>query len=230
MLEDIEQIRMLLGINRWVIFGGSWGATLGLLYAQRCPERVLGMILRGVFLARQADRAWYFEDGAGRILPEAWQQFRDYIALSQRDNLVHAYHTLIHGADDPKCREAAHRWAAWTSSVVGWHLGWKGVDPGINPEQMLNEVRIESHYARHDYFICENEILDNSARIPDVPIYIIHGRRDLTCTPDAAWALHKALPGSRLQILPEGGHLASEPVMVEALIQATDAMAGSVKP
>lgn len=228
LLEDIEQIRKHLGIDRWVIFGGSWGATLGLLYAQGCPERVLGMILRGVFLARQADRTWYFVEGAGRILPEAWQQFRDHITPSQRDNLVHAYHALIHGSDNQKCREAAHRWAAWTSSVVGWHLGWKGVDPGLNAEQMLNEVRIESHYAQNDYFIRENEILDNCARIPHVPIHIIHGRRDLTCTPDAAWELHKALPGSQLQILSEGGHLASEPVMVDALIKATDAMAECV--
>lgn len=228
LLADIEQIREQLGIERWGIFGGSWGATLGLLYAQRHPEHVLGMIVRGVFLARQTDRAWYFEDGASRILPEAWQQFRDYVGPSA--DTVHAYHALIHGVDKQTSLEAARCWAAWTSCVVGWHLGWKGVDPGLKPDQMLNEVRIESHYAKHDYFIRENEIIENCALIPDVPIRIIHGRRDLTCTPDAAWLLHKALPSSSLQILPEGGHLASEPVMVDALVNATDAMANELAP
>lgn len=225
LLSDIELIRKHLGIEKWLIFAGSWGATLGLLYAERYPQRVLGMLLRGVFLARKTDRDWFFQDGVNRLFPDAWDSFRNYITPERQHDLVSAYFDCLHHSNDATAIAAATHWSAWTGTVVSWMLNVTGFTIAADVPRMLNEVRIETHYARHDYFIEENIILKLISKVPEVPVIIIHGRRDLTCTLDAAWQLHQALPGSELVIVREGGHLASEPVMVDALVRATNAMA-----
>jgi proline iminopeptidase len=228
LLDDLEAIRTRLGIERWVVFGGSWGATLALLYAQRHPERVRALILRGTFLARRSDVDWFFRDGVSRVFPDAWADFiaafpdvtdGDYVAAASRDIV----------SPDPAVRAAAARaWSAWTGRVVTWLMANGEPSPAPSPEQlarMLNEVGIETHYARHRYFIDEDQILANLHRLPAVPVTIIHGRRDLTCLPESSWTLHRRLPGSTLRILPEAGHLASEPAMIDALVTATDQLA-----
>ena len=229
LLADIELIRNHLGLEQWLIFGGSWGATLALLYAQQYPARVLGMILRGVFLARKTDREWFFQEGANRLLPDAWDSFSSFIAPERQHNLVNAYYDCIHQGNEATAIAAATRWAIWTGTVVSWMLDTSGYNFVPDVSRMMNEVRIETHYARHDYFIEENSILNQISRIPQAPIMIIHGRRDLTCTLDSAWQLHHALPGSELVIVREGGHLASEAVMVNALVKATNSMAIKLK-
>ncbi len=223
LLADIELIRERLGLEQWLIFGGSWGSTLCLLYAEAFPQRVTGMILRGVFLARQCDQDWFFQNGVNRLFPEAWDKFRNFITLAEQHNLVRAYYEIVHHEQAEFSRAAASHWASWTGTVVGWMLD--SSDYPIDMDRVLNEVRIETHYARHNYFIEENQILDRITQVPNVPTTIIHGRRDLTCTLDASWALHQSLPGSELVIVRDGGHLASEPVMINALIQATNTMA-----
>lgn len=223
LLADIELIRERLGLERWLIFGGSWGSTLGLLYAETYPQRVTGMILRGVFLARQCDQDWFFQNGVNRLFPDAWEKFRNFITLADQHDLVRAYYEFVHHGQAELSRAAASHWASWTGTIVGWMLD--ASDYPLDMDRVLNEVRIETHYARHNYFIEENQILDHIHQIPNVPITIIHGRRDLTCTLDASWALHQSLPGSELVIVRDGGHLASEPVMINALVQATNTMA-----
>ena len=230
LLLDIERIRKHLGIEKWLLFGGSWGSTLGLLYAEKYPERVLGLVLRGVFLARRSDLDWYARDGANRILPDDWERFIGPVPQNERRNIIAAYHKRIFSRNARISRKYARAWSAWTTRVVTWNLPMgknlsqknRGKE---NIRTILNQSRIEAHYALNHYFIRDNQILKNISRIPQVPITIIHGRRDLTCTLEASWSLHRALPHSELVIIPDAGHLASEPAMVDALIKATDKMA-----
>jgi proline iminopeptidase len=228
LLRDMERIRNHLGIKQWLVFGGSWGATLGLLYAQKNPGCVLGLILRGSFLARERDLSWYATDGASRILPEYWQAFIGHLPAKERKDVVAAYHRRIFGGDTRIRNKYARAWSEWATRIVTWNM------PAAKPEQsnirtILNQSRIESHYALNRYFIRDNQIMRNISRIPRVPVTIIHGRRDITCTLEASWSLHKSLLRSELIIVPEAGHLAGEPAMVAALIRATDAMARVLK-
>ncbi len=224
LLQDIEHIRERLGIEQWLVFGGSWGATLALLYAQSYPSRVLGLILRGAFLARQKDLDWFSSEGASRVFPDYWQEFVGIIPEPERTDLVTAYHRRVHG-DDRKAREtAALAWSKWAGRLVTYLIPGADYTPG-DTEKAVQEVLIETHYAKNRYFIDENQILDSIASLPSVPVRIIHGRRDLTCTLEASWSLRQALPDADLVIVEEGGHLAGEPVMVDALVTATDEMA-----
>lgn len=227
LVADLERIRTHLNIDKWLVFGGSWGAALGLLYAQAHPERVSGMVLRGVFLARRRDLTWFVEQGVNRIFPDFWQEFVGVIPASERDDLVSAFHRRVHGPDATLRREAALAWAKWTGRVVTYLLS--SVDPhSYEPgdmEKVIREVLIETHYAKHGYFVAENQILNDIHKLPAAPIKIIHGRRDLTCALEASWALRQTLPEAELTIVETGGHLAGEAVMVDALVRATDAMA-----
>ena len=225
LLQDIERIREHLGIDRWMVFGGSWGATLGLLYAQAHPARVLALVLRGTFLARQTDLDWFGRHGASMIFPDYWREFTEIIPADERHDLVSAYHARVHGADRKLRQAAALAWSKWAGRLVTYLLPGAGYEPG-DVDKTVCEVLIETHYAMHRYFIPENRILDHVDHLPAVPTRIIHGRRDLTCTLDASWSLHQALPDSELVVVKEGGHLAGEPVMVDALVTATDEMAG----
>ena len=225
LLQDIEHIREHLGIERWMVFGGSWGATLGLLYAQSHPSRVLAMVLRGAFLARQKDLDWFGKEGASMIFPDYWQEFTEIIPEGERHDLVSAYHSRVHGADRKVRQAASLAWSKWAGRIVTYLLPGVEYEPG-DIDKTVCEALIETHYAKHRYFIAENRILDRVAQLPAVPTRIIHGRRDLTCTLDASWSLHRALPESELVVVREGGHLAGEPVMADALVTATDEMAG----
>ncbi|OGT33065.1 MAG: prolyl aminopeptidase [Gammaproteobacteria bacterium RBG_16_51_14] len=224
LINDLELIRQHLAINKWLVFGGSWGATLGLLYTEAFPDQVLGMILRGCFLARQQDLDWFSRDGASRIFPDHWQEFIATIPVAERSDLIAAVHSRVFGNDEDEKLKAARAWSRWSSRVVTYTLpdGDSSVEEDI--PRILHEVAVEMHYAMHRYFIEENRILDEIDSLPDVPITIIHGRRDMTCTLQASWALHQAIPRSELHIIPDAGHLAGEPAMIDALIDATDNM------
>lgn len=226
LLDDLERIRAQLGIERWMVYGGSWGATLGLLYAECHPRQVLALVLRGTFLARAADLSWFLGAGANQVFPDAWAEFTDYIPGAERGDLVAAYHRRIHGPERGVRLEAARRWSAWGTRVTTWMLPQPVVGVPESEERMLCEAAIETHYAQHRYFIAEGQLLRDHARIPRVPVRIIHGRRDLTCTLESSWLLHRALPGSTLQIVEQAGHLAGEPAMTDALLAATDEFAG----
>jgi len=222
LVSDMEVIRRQLGVDKWLLFGGSWGAALALLYAQSHPGRLLGMVLRGVFLARSVDLHWFFHD-LRRLFPQQWHNFADGVAGGGLSDLITAYHSRIHGDDETLALDSARAWSAWGSHVVTWNLAAGREDPKqYDPRLLLAKARLETHYARHRYFIEDNQILRQAGLLPKVPIAIVHGRFDLTCTMESAWLLHRALPGSRLIPVPEAGHLASGPAMVSALIAETD--------
>ena len=223
LIRDLERIRQHLSINKWLIFGGSWGATLGLLYAETCPEQVTGMVLRGTFLARKADLEWFAGAGVNRIFPDYWKEFTEVIPAAERNDLVSAYYSRVIEGDRATKEKFARAWSQWAGRVVTYTLPEVKEEDDINTT--INQVSIETHYAKNRYFLRENQILENVGSIPKVPVIIIHGRRDLTCTLEASWSLHQALPQSEFIIVKDGGHLAGEPPMVDALVTATNRMA-----
>jgi len=228
LVEDIERLREHLGIPAWVVFAGSWGAALGLAYAERHPERVLGMVLRGTFLARPSDLSWFLADGAARMLPRAWFELNE--ALGRPASLVDEMHRRVFGVDQAAALAAARAWGRWSGEIVTFSLEQGDSDPEPPAEVLLAKTRLEIHYARHRYFLQPDELLANASALPRVPVTIIHGQRDLTCTPEAGWALHRAVQGSSLEILRTAGHLSGEPLMTDALLRAADAMLGELRP
>jgi proline iminopeptidase len=224
LLQDMENLRVRTGVERWVLFGGSWGSALALLYAQLHPGQVSAMVLRGVFLARSRDLEWFARDGANRIFPDEWQRFLEAMPPDERHDPVAACQRHVLGDDTARRRHYALAWSRWAGRVATWLLPES--PPAAQDEEIaVRQARIEMHFARHRYFLADNQVLEHCGRIPDVPIRIIHGRRDLTCTLEASWTLREHLRGAELIIVPEGGHLASEPAMVDALVTATDVMA-----
>lgn len=224
-LNDIEFIRNQLKIDKWLIFGGSWGATLALLYAEQYPQCVSGIILRGTFLARQTDFDWFAKNGVNRVFPDYWKEFISDFSEDEKNNLLQSLHRNIFSDDKNIQLKAAKMWGLWAGRVVTHSLNIEYVIEEDDEDKLINEVKIEMHYAKNKYFIAENEILDNILKIPDVPVTIIHGRKDLTCLPESSWLVHQALPKSKLTMVSNAGHLASEPAMIDALITATDDMA-----
>ena len=232
LVSDMEVLRKTLGIERWLLFGGSWGAALALAYFQSHPERVLGMVLRGSFLARPRDLAWFLgRDGAARLLPEAWYRFCEATKDVGQD--VIDLHDVLFGEDATRALAVAHAWAAWSGAVVMYSFdNASGEAPGPDAE-VLAKARIELHYARHGYFLGPNQLLASTQRratsvLPGrgfPPVHLVHGQRDITCPPEAAWELHRRIPGSTLEILRTGGHLSGEAVIQDALLRAADSMA-----
>lgn len=227
LLADLEAIRQQLNIEQWVLFGGSWGATLALLYAEQYPQHVCGMILRGTFLARQRDIDWFLDvRGVRQIFPDYWQEFVSVLSDVERHDLVASFYDKVVVAEDEAGRLlAAKAWALWAGRVVTHSLAMtQPYAVGDEHGNLLNEVRIEVHYAKHHYFIEDDQIINNISQLPNVPLTIIHGRQDLTCLPESAWRLHQLIAGSQLVMVDNAGHLAAEPAMVDALISATDGM------
>jgi proline iminopeptidase len=224
LINDIELLRQQLAIEKWLLFGGSWGAALALLYAQQYPNHVAAMVIRGVFLARSQDLRWFLKDGANRIYPEQWQKLAESIPELLREELFQGLCAGLWGEDELTKRRVAKEWAGWGAQVS------LGVDyqPSLEAEhiteKMVKQVMMELHYAKHQYFINENQILDNCHLLQTIPTIIIHGRYDLVCPMEAAVALHKALPHAEYHVLPNAGHVARHIEMIDALVTATDDM------
>jgi proline iminopeptidase len=239
LVADLERIRRELGIDRWLLFGGSWGATLALVYAQTHPAAVLGLVLRGVFLARPRDLQWFFgADGVARVFPEGWHDFARMVPPEEHGDLVEAYHRRFEGPDQAQVQAFAQAWSAWEDRVATWTLAdsaeaqSSGTGSGVGApdtdargddlERRCAKARVAIHFARHRYFIAPNEILERVAHLPPLPVSIVQGRRDLVCPMEGAWALHRAVPDSRLVVVPSAGHLDSEPGIIDALVGETD--------
>ncbi len=228
LVEDLELLRQHLGIEAWVLFAGSWGVALGLAYAETHPERVLGMVFRGSFLARQTDWEWFLDAGAARMLPEPWARFT--AALDHPDSIAHHVHDCLFGEDEARAVDAARAWMAWSSAVVMYSFNQPDIEPEGPLDVLLAKARIELHYAVNRYFLRDNQLLEDAGKLPQVPVHIVHGQRDLTCTPQASWLLQQAIPGARLEILRTTGHLSGEPLMTDALLRAADEMADRLRP
>jgi len=229
LIADIEYIRDYLGIENWVVFGGSWGSTLALLYAEAYPERVSGLILRGIFLCRTKDVQWFYQEGASRIFPDYWQDFIDPIAEKQRGDFVQAYYQRLSGDDELARMAAAKAWSKWEARCASLRLSGDLVSHLADPHTALSMARIECHYFAHDSFIEPNQILDNIDNIRHIPTIIIHGRYDVVCPVDQAFELKRAWPEAALQVVPDAGHSAFEPGIIDALITATQSLGASLK-
>jgi len=228
LIEDMERIREQLNIAQWLIFGGSWGACLGLLYAQAHPQRVSGMILRGSFLGREQDLFWFAQHGASELFPEEWQAFIKDIPVDERQDLVAAYYPRLHHRDQATQLKFAGIWSVWSSKVATHNLGKTSENNSARrqaDDALVRKVKIETHYAQHRYFIAENQILDNLHQLPKVPVTIIHGELDKTCLPTASRALAAGIANSEFIQLADTGHLIEEAKMIAALVDATDRFA-----
>lgn len=224
LLDDMEALRNELGIERWLLFGGSWGAALALAYAERHPNRVLGMVLRGTFLAREADVSWFFSEGANKLLPRQWHEFQRRIGADSNTDILATLHERIFSSDRAIVEQTAQAWEAWSGAVVMFSINQAGDGTAGPLETAIAKARIEMHYAFHRYFIEENELLSRIGDVPDVPVRIIHGARDITCPAASAWTLHQAIPRSELEVLRTAGHLSGETPMIDALVKAADDM------
>ena len=224
-IDDMEQIRKQLKIEKWLLFGGSWGATLALLYAQQHTSTVAGMIIRGVFLARKKDQDWYINnDGVGRIYHEKWQQLVASVPSHSDENLIQQFYDVAFGDDELTKRRAVKAWMQWGGQVALLDAYQEEEKPFHVNEKMVQLMRMEMHFAKHSYFIAEDQIIKNCDRLQHIPTIIIHGRRDLVCPMEAAVNLSLALPQAEFTQLPHAGHIASGEDMVDALVRATDKM------
>ncbi|HLS79252.1 MAG TPA: prolyl aminopeptidase [Nocardia sp.] len=230
LVADIEKLREHLGIERWQVFGGSWGSTLALAYAQTHPERVTEMVLRGIFLLRRKEIDWYYNGPAGYVYPDEWEKYLAPIPPAEREgDLVEAYHRLLHSPDPDVAAAAAVAWSVWEGSTSSLLPRPERVAESADPRFALAFARIENHYFRNAGFLEEGRLLRDIDRISHLPAVIVQGRHDIVCPAVSAWDLHKAWPGSRLHIVDDAGHAANEPGIVHHLVEATDefAKAGS---
>ena len=221
LVADMEALREHLGIERWVLFGGSWGSTLSVAYAETHPERVLGLILRGIFLCRPREIEWFYQEGANRIFPDAWEDFLTPIPEAERGDLVRAYYQRLTGSDEVTRMAAAKAWSLWEGRTSTLRQSAPVVEHFGNPYTALSLARIECHYFVHNSFLEPDQLLRDAGRLRDIPGVIVQGRYDVVCPMDSAWALHKVWPGAELRVIPDAGHSATEPGIIDALVQAT---------
>ncbi|HIA58344.1 MAG TPA: prolyl aminopeptidase [Gammaproteobacteria bacterium] len=229
LIADMEAIRVHLGIDSWVLFGGSWGSTLSLLYAQHYPQRVMALVLRGIFLCRQCDFDWLYKDGANRIFPDYWEEFIKPIPQSERGDLAQAYNSRLLGDDELLRMGVAKAWSAWEGNCSKLRPSPTALAKFTKPHNALALARIEAHYFVNKGFIDENYILNNMQPIKDIPGRIVHGRYDMVCPLDNALRLHQQWPNSELVIVRDAGHSASEPGTVDALIRVVADIAQQLK-
>lgn len=223
LVADIEALRSHLGIDRWQVFGGSWGSTLALTYAQRHPQRVTELVLRGIFLLRRREVDWYYNGGAGHLFPERWEQFLAPVPAEERDgDLVEAYHRLLHSPDPEVALRAAIAWSSWEGATSTLLPRPERVDETSEPRFAMAFARIENHYFRNAGFIDEGQLLRDVGALRGIPGVIVQGRYDVVCPAASAWELHRAWPGSALHIVDDAGHAAAEPGITHHLVEATD--------
>lgn len=220
LIDDIEFIRIHLGVSKWLLFGGSWGSTLSLAYAQRFPQHVAGMILRGIFLCRQQEIDWFYQQGASRIHPDYWSDFISPVPESERNNLISAYHRLLNSENDITRMTAARAWSKWEARCAHLNINQALTSNDESTHAALAMACIENHYFYHNSFLTE-PLLENMHLLVNIPAIIIHGRYDVICPLENAFDLHHAWPGSELHIIPATGHSAMEPGITDALIKAT---------
>ncbi len=224
LVADIEKIRMELGVERWMVFGGSWGATLSLLYAQAHPDSVMALVLRGVFLSTRRELDWFYGGGAGRFYPELWARFTAMVPAAEQGDLIAAYHKRLFSGERAEETRYARVWSSWENALASIeNNGSVGDAPA---EYARAFARLENHYFVNGGFLRQDDqIIADIDKIMHIPAVIVQGRFDMICPPDGAYALHKAWPGSELRMIGRAGHALSEPGIAAELVRATDRMA-----
>lgn len=221
LVRDIEQIRDALGIDSWIVFGGSWGATLSLIYAQTHPDRALGLVLRGVFLMTQRELDWFYGGGAGQFWPDLWEKFTDLIPAQEQDDLIGAYHRRLFSGDGATETKYARAWSSWENALASIDSnGYTGEPPA---EYARAFARLENHYFYNAGFLdFDGQILAQLDRIAHIPAVIVQGRYDMICPPFSAYELAKAWPKARLRMVRRAGHALSEPSITAELVLTMD--------
>jgi proline iminopeptidase len=225
LVADLERIREHLGIDKWVLFGGSWGSTLALAYAQSHPERVHALLLRGIFLCRPQDFHWFYQEGASRLFPDYWEDYLAPIPAEERGDLMQAFYKRLTGPDQIAQMHAAKAWSTWEGRTATLRPNPQVVERFSDAHRALSIARIECHYFVNNAFLEADQLLRDMPKIAHLPGLIVHGRYDLICPLDNAYALHQAWPNSELQIIRDAGHAASEVGITDALVRGADEMA-----
>ncbi len=225
LVADIEIIRNHLNIKKWVVFGGSWGSTLGLLYAQTHPDSVSGLILRGIFLARDKDVQWFYQKGASKLFPDYWEKFIKPIPESERGDLVAAYSRQLSSKSEAQQLQAAKAWSTWEGMTATLQIDKDVVESFSNSNTALSIARIECHYFMHHCWLEPDQLINNINIIRHIPAYIVQGRYDVICPVEQAWALSKAWPEAELQIVSDAGHAIVENGITDALLKMVSEMA-----
>jgi proline iminopeptidase len=228
LVEDIERLREHLGIERWLVFGGSWGSTLALAYAETHPDRVTELVLRGIFLLRKWELDWFYQnpDGAGALYPDLWRQYVATIPVAERSDMVRAYYKRLTSMDPQVMRQAAKTWSVWEGATSFLRLNPDYVAKFAQDEYAAAFARIECHYFINKGFLrSDNQLIEEVGRIRKIPAVIVQGRYDVICPMKSAWELHTAWPESDLRIVVDAGHSAFEAGNIHELVSATDRFA-----
>ena len=222
LVDDIERLRELCGVEQWLVFGGSWGSTLALAYAETHPQRVSELVLRGIYTLTQAELQWYYQYGVSEMHPDKWEQFIAPIPPAERDDLMHAYHKRLTGADEAEKLACAKAWSQWEGGTVTLLPQPELVDSFGGDHFALAFARIENHYFVNAGWLDEGQLLRDAYRLKGIPGVIVHGRFDMPCPLKYAWNLAKAWPDAELKIVEAAGHAMGEPGILDQLIRATD--------
>jgi len=223
LVADIEKLREHLGIDRWQVFGGSWGSTLALAYAEKYPERVSELVVRGIFLLRRWELEWFYQEGCSRLFPDAWEKYLAPIPEVERGDIISAYHRRLTSEDESVRLEAAQAWSIWEASTSFMLQDEDFINSHQDAHFALSFARIENHYfVNGGFFEVEGQLLRDAYKLKGIPGVIVHGRYDVVCPIANAWDLHKLWPEAKLVISPTSGHSAFESENASALIEATD--------
>jgi proline iminopeptidase len=223
LVADIERLREQLGIRTWQVFGGSWGSTLALAYAETHPDRTAELVLRGIFLCRPKEIRWFYQEGASAIFADVWEEYLKVIPAEERSDLVSAYHRRLTSDDESVRLEAARAWSIWEGSTSKLFFDPAMIEKFADPEFALAFARIECHYFMNNaFFDSDNYLIEHVGAIRSIPGVIVQGRYDVVCPMTSAWDLHRAWPEAQLHLIPDAGHSISEPGIIDALVAATD--------
>ena len=225
LVADIELLRQLVGTEQWLVFGGSWGSTLALAYAQKHPERVSALILRGIYTMTRPELAWYYQFGVSEMHPEKWERFIALVPEDERSDVLGAYHRLLTGDDPVAQLEAANAWTIWEGETITLLPDAEFAAPFLEAHYALAFARIETHYFVNVGWMEEGQLLRDAGKLSGVPGTIVHGRYDMPCPARYAFALHEAWPDADFRLVEGAGHAYSEPGILDELIRATDRFA-----
>lgn len=227
LVADIERLRVMVGVDRWLVFGGSWGSTLALAYAETHPWRVSELIVRGVYTLTKAELAWYYQHGVSEMFPDKWERFLAPIPQAERGDLMAAYRRRLIGLDRVEQLEAARAWSLWEGETITLLPNPEySADFGAD-DYALAFARIENHFFSHAGWLEEGQLIRDAGKLAEIPGVIVHGRYDMPCPLRYAWALHKAWPQAEFHIVEGAGHAYSEPGILDRLIRSTDRFAGA---
>ncbi|ASG21457.1 prolyl aminopeptidase [Nitrospirillum viridazoti] len=228
LVADIERLRDLVGVDKWQVFGGSWGSTLALAYAEAHPERVSELVLRGIYTLTKGELLWYYQFGASELFPDKWERFQAPIPEAERHDMMAAYHRRLTGKDEAAKLEAAKAWTIWEGETVTLLPNPEYSAPFKDGHFALAFARIENHYFVHGAWLDEGQLVRDVGRIRHIPATIVHGRYDMPCPARYAYALHKAWPEADFHLIEGAGHAHAEPGILDQLMRATDRYAGKV--